>query len=337
MEVEHLLIAVGVISSSNIVFANDPTCLWPLDSSSFTTEIQVSPTDPVDTGQCGRIFGGQPPDYPNLVFELDGLIPVDLVVDATIESDKDYSFSMMVRPSVDTGALLHYKPDDSTQQLQELALYISGGYIYMERILDSNTAETSPQLTQQKMQINTWYFISFGIDISNGKMFINLNGDNIPHDKSYRDSVNFVIPGILRVGGMFDQRNPNLQGRVACVAFYSDVKEPAKDDSESFCKAGTWTNNEPDCSTPQAVQRSETAAGYFMMETNIQLNTLNQISAIPKCTNLRCAASCLRHQSCWYYRYEPSASGCSQCTLYDSSVTSWKGTGAEDNFLYKWK
>ena len=103
--------------------------------------------------------------------------------------------------------------------------------------------------------------------------------------------------------------------------------------SLSYC----FNLDEPDCSTPQAIQRSETAAGYFMMETNIQLSTLNQISTIPKCTKLQCAVSCLRHQSCWYYRYEPSASGCSQCTLYDSSVTSWKGTGAGDNFLYKWK
>ncbi|CAG2229136.1 unnamed protein product [Mytilus edulis] len=336
MEVAHLIIAVGVISSSNIVFANDPTCLWPLDNSTFTTEIQVSPTDPVDTGQCGRIFGGQPLIIPNPVIELDGMTPVDLVVDATIDSGKDYSFSLMVRPNNDTGALLHYKPDNSTQQLKELALYISGGYIHMERILDSEPAEISSPSIQQKMQINTWHYITFGIDISNGKMVISLNGDEISDANSYLGNVNFVIPGILRVGGMFDQRNPNLQGKVACVAFYYGVKKPAKDDSELFCKAGTWTNNEPDCST-QAVQRSETAAGYFMMETNIQLSTLNQISTIPKCTQLQCAVSCLRHQSCWYYRYEPSASGCSQCTLYDSSVTSWKGTGAGDNFLYKWK
>ncbi|XP_063431089.1 uncharacterized protein LOC134713729 [Mytilus trossulus] len=335
MEVTHLIITVGVISTANIVFANDPTCLWPLDNSTFTTEIQVSPTNPVDTGQCGRIFGGQPPDYPNPVVELDGLTPVDLVVDATIVTGKDYSFSMMVRPTNDTGTLLHYKPNDTTQQLQELVLYISGGYVYMERILNTVSEISDPSTWQ--MPMNTWNFISFGVDISNGKMFIDLNGHKIEHDNNYNGNINFVIPGILRVGGMFDQRYSKLQGRIACVAFYTDKKDPAEGDSESFCKSGTWTNNEPDCATPQAVQRSETAAGYFMMETNIQLSTLNQILTIPKCTKLRCAVSCLRHQSCWYYRYEPSASECSQCTLYDSSVTSWKGTGAGDNFLYKWK
>ncbi|CAC5423667.1 unnamed protein product [Mytilus coruscus] len=335
MEGVQLIIAVGVISTAHIVFANSPTRLWPLDNSTYTTEGLGPSTDPVDTGQCGRIFGGQPSDYPNPVVELDGLTPVDLVVDATIDSDKDYSFSMMVRPTVDTGALLHYKPNDSTQQLKELTLYISGGFIHMERILNTES-EISPPSTQQ-IPINTWHFISFGIDISNGKMFINFNGVKIEHDNSYRGNVDFVIPGILRVGGMFDQQKPNLQGRVACVAFYSDEKQPAKSDSEPFCKAGNWVNNVPDCSTPEAVQRTETAAGYFMMETNIQLSTLNQISTSPKCNTLRCAVSCLRQQSCWYYRYEPSASGCSECTLYDSSITSWKGTGAGDNFLYKWK
>ncbi|VDH90403.1 Hypothetical predicted protein [Mytilus galloprovincialis] len=332
----HLLIALGVISTANIVFANIPTRLWPLDNSTFTAEIQGPSTDPIDTGQCGRIFGGQPPDYPNPVIELDGTTPVDLVVDATIDSDKDYSFSMMVRPTNDTGALLHYKPDDSTQQLKELAFYISEGYIHMDRILNTGI-EISPQSTELQLTINTWNYISFGIDRSNGKMIINFNDIKKQHDNSSFGNVDFVIPGILRVGGMFDQRKSNLQGRVACVAFYSDVKEPKQSDSEPTCKADIGMNNEPDCSTPQAIQRSETAAGYFMMETNIQLSTLNQISTIPKCTKLQCAVSCLRHQSCWYYRYEPSASGCSQCTLYDSSVTFWKGTGAGDNFLYKWK
>ncbi|XP_052099926.1 uncharacterized protein LOC127734212 [Mytilus californianus] len=335
MEGVQLIIAVGVISTAHIVFASSPNRLWPLDNSTYTTEVQAPSTDPVDTGQCGRIFGGQPPDYPNPVVELDGLTPVDLVVDATVDSDKDYSFSMMVRPTVDTGALLHYKPNDSTQQLRELALYISGGYIHMERILNTKS-EISPPSTQQ-IPPNAWHFITFGIDISNGKMIINFNGEKIEHNNNYLDNVDFVIPGILRVGGMFDQQKPNLQGRVACVGFYSNVKKPSQSDSEPSCKAGSWVNNIPDCSTPLAVQRTETEAGYFMMETNIQLSTLNMISTNPKCTKLRCAVSCLRHQSCWYYRYAPSASGCSQCTLYDSSITSWKGTGAGDNYLFKWK
>ncbi|CAC5395373.1 unnamed protein product [Mytilus coruscus] len=184
--------------------------------------------------------GGQPSDYPNPVVELDGLTPVDLIVDATIDSDKDYSFSMMVRPTVDTGALLHYKPNDSTQQLKELTLYISGGYIHMERILTTES-EISPPSTQQ-IPINTWHFITFGINISNGKMIININGDNIEHDNNYIDNVDFIIPGILRVGGMFDQRKPILQGRVACVGFYGDVKEPEQRDSEPSCKAGNWVN-----------------------------------------------------------------------------------------------
>ncbi|CAG2218453.1 unnamed protein product [Mytilus edulis] len=273
---------------------------------------------------------------------------------------------MMVRPTNDTGALLHYKPDNSTQQLKELAFYISEGYIHMDRLLNTGIIEISPQSTELQLTINTWNYLSFGIDRSNGKMIISFNDIIKVHDNSFFGNVDFVIPGILRVGGMFDQRKSNLQGRVACVAFYSGVKEPKQSDSEPTCKADIGMNNEPDCSTPQAIQRSETAAGYFMMETNIQLNepdcstpqaiqrsetvagyfmmetniqlsTLNQISTIPKCTKLQCAVSCLRHQSCWYYRYEPSASECSQCTLYDTSVTSWKGTGAGDNFLYKWK
>ncbi|CAC5423668.1 unnamed protein product [Mytilus coruscus] len=334
MEGVQLIIAVGVISNGFVVFANPPTRLWPLDNSTYTTEVQEPSTDPVDTGQCGRIFGGQPPGYPNPVVELDGLTPVDLVVDATIGSDKDYSFSMMVRPTVDTGALLHYKPNDSTQQLKEFALYISGGYIQMERILN-NESEISPSSTQQ-FPINTWHFISFGIKRIDGIMIINFNNDNIKHDNSYRGNVDFVIPDILRVGGMFDQRKPNLHGRVACVGFYSDEKEPEQAYSEHPCKAGNWVYNTPDCSTTQAIPRTETAAGYFMVEVNIQLNTLNMISTSPKCTKLLCAVSCLRHESCWYFRYELSASGCSQCTLYDSSITSWKGTGAGDNFLYKW-
>ena len=231
-----------MISTANIVFANIPTRLWPLDNSTFTTEIQESSKDPIDTGQCGRIFGSQPPDYPNPVVELDGLTPIDLIVDATIDSDKDYSFSMMVRPTNDTGALLHYKPDDSTQQLKELAFYISGGYIHMERILNTDN-EISPQSTELQMLINNWHYISFGIDRSNGKMFINFNDNKIQHDHSYHDNVDFVIPGILRVGGMFDQRKPNLQGRAACVAFYSDVKEPKQSDSEPSCKADTGMNS----------------------------------------------------------------------------------------------
>ena len=88
----------------------------------------------------------------------------------------------------------------------------------------------------------------------------------------------------------------------------------------------------PNCSTP-AIPRTETAAGYFMKEVNIQLSNLNMISTSSECTRLRCALSCLRDKRCWFFRYEPSASGCSQCTLYDSSV---KGTGTGDNFLYKW-
>ncbi|XP_071166045.1 uncharacterized protein [Mytilus edulis] len=284
-----------------------------------------------DTGQCRLTFGSQPLDYPKPVVELDGLTPVDLVVDATIDvTNRDYSFSIMVRPTNDTGALLHYKTDDTTKQLQELAFYISGGYFHMERILKTKS-EISPPSTVQ-MPINTWNFITFGINFGNGEIIIAFNGDTKMHDNNYDQEVEFVIPGILRVGGMFDERKPNLKGRVACVGFYIDMKRPRQSDSEQYCMAPTWTNNMPNCSTP-AIPRTETAAGYFMKEVNIQLSNLNMISTSSKCTRLRCALSCLRDKRCWFFRYEPSASGCSQCTLYDSSV---KGTGTGDKFLYKW-
>ncbi|XP_063431074.1 uncharacterized protein LOC134713715 [Mytilus trossulus] len=166
---------------------------------------------------------------------------------------------------------------------------------------------------------------------SHGAMVINFGGKEIIHKDNDRE-VDFVIPGILRVGGMFDERIPNLKGRVACVGFYNDMYDPLQSDSEQHCMAPTWTNNMPNCST-SAIQRTETPAGHFKKEVNIQLSNLNMISTSSECTRLRCALSCLRDKRCLFFRYAPSASGCSLCTLYDISV---KGTGAGDNFLYKW-
>ncbi|VDH90404.1 Hypothetical predicted protein [Mytilus galloprovincialis] len=219
--------ARALISTANIVFANIPTRPWSLDNKTFTTEIQESSTDVVDTDQCTLTFGSQPLDYPNPVVELDGLTPVDLVVDETIDSGKHYSFSMMVRPTNDTG-----------------------GYIYMERNLNTES-EISPPLTQ--IRKNTLNFITLGINFGGGDMGINFNGETIQHNNNYCENVEFVIPGLLRVGDI------------------------------------------PDCSTPQATQRTETAASYFMKKIHIQLSA-----------------------------------------LYDSSVTFWEGTGAGNNFLYKW-
>lgn len=224
--------------------SRDPTFLWPMDESSYNTEVIQNPPSTVNKSLCSTTFGDQPPEYPNKVQVMDGSGPIDLILDDTtsIDTSKDYSFSMMVNPSTETATLLHYKPTDQSQPFRDMILYIDNGNIAMKRSLDTKV-ESSRQSTNS-VSSNSWHFVSFGIDISKGEHIIQVDGTSMKKDDQFKDSVEIVLPGVLRVGGAFDFSHPNFIGTVACVGFYLDVKEPAKQDAENLCKAAAWNSSE---------------------------------------------------------------------------------------------
>ena len=220
------------------VLAVDPTLLWPLDNQSYSAEVVLSAYVPVDTSQCGRTFGDPPSDSFNPVIELDGNSYVDVDVLNKYTPAKDYSFSGRFMATVNSAALFHYKANDATQSFKEMMLYINGGRLFMTRTINGPSVEISTPSTNT-LSLNTWHSVTFGIDISNGKMKVKLN-ENKEIDQEFAHNKNFETPGVLRIGGTFDQSQPNFKGRIACAAFWDKIKEPNTDTSHTWCSTITY-------------------------------------------------------------------------------------------------
>jgi hypothetical protein len=217
-----------------------PTFLWPLDNKSYSAEVVLSPFVRVDTSQCGRTFGNPPIGSVNSVIECDGNSYVDVDLLNGYTPTKDYSFSGRFMPTVNSAALFHYKANDATQQFKEMMLYINGGKFFMTRTISGPTVEVSTQITTT-LTLNTWHSVTFGIDRSNGKGKVYLN-KNKEIDEEFDHNRDFVTPGVLRIGGTFDQSQPNFKGRIACAAFWDDEKEPNTDTSHNWCNTKIYNS-----------------------------------------------------------------------------------------------
>ena len=143
----------------------------------------------------------------------------------------DYAFSGMFSLSTTTGTFFHYKADDNMQSFKEMLLWTSNEKICMER-------KVSPQesVCSMSTEVNagSWVYISFGIDISNGRIKVCVDGINVI-DQDFADYVDIVLPGILRIGASHDSSKPNLVGHVACVAYHVD-KKALESTSTGICK-----------------------------------------------------------------------------------------------------
>lgn len=216
------------------MLAANPTLLWPLDNKSYAAQVVWPPPGgPADTSQCGRTFGNPPIGSVNPVFELDGSSYVDVDVLYGYIPTGDYSFSGRFMPTVNSAALFHYKANADTQPFKEMMLYMNVGRLFMTRTISGASVEVSTDSTPT-LTLNTWHPVTFGIDISNGKMKVQLNANKVV-DEEFAHNINFVTPGVLRIGGTFDQSQPNFQGRIACAAFWNGEKEPNTDTSHYLC------------------------------------------------------------------------------------------------------
>jgi len=218
-------------TGSHIVYAN-PVLLWPLDNRTYTAEVEISTNHTISQSQCGLKFKEIPTGFQYPAVELDGNTHIDIRVEYPgAAADDDYAFSGMFLLSTTTGTFFHYKADDNTQSFKEMLLWTSNGKICMERKISQSESVCSSSI---EVNAGSWVYISFGIDISTGRMKVFVDGINII-DQYFAKDVDIVLPGILRIGASHDSSKPNLVGHVACVAYHVD-KEPAKSASTGICK-----------------------------------------------------------------------------------------------------
>ncbi|CAG2252596.1 unnamed protein product [Mytilus edulis] len=211
-----------------------PELLWPLNSDTYTSEvINNSPLQDRTAGCNIKFAQDMPPDFP-----IQGVSIVDSnVIDIRVEdildsSGKDYVFSGWFKSFSPDGALFHYRSDDQTGDFNDLKAVLVSQTINMTR----NLKTTNEIGISSPIVLNTWYYFSFGIDVSLGRMKIQQDTTVILYlDDNFQDGVDIAFPGTLRIGGSFDDFDSTFNGYVTCFAFHSDENLPPLSEPKSQC------------------------------------------------------------------------------------------------------
>lgn len=206
-----------------------------MNNKTFTVEIQNISN--VRSVPCGMEFTSGPPGYPEAgAANFDGVKFIDQKVNFAPRT-VDYSLSGLFRMSNLDGTLLHYSDDAGIFQIM---LWVKNGTLYMER---HSTTVMIHTYFPGVVDSHIWYFVSVGVDYGGGKLIIQLiqtgTGTAVELTREIEKDIEFTMPGTLRIGGMQDSSQPNLEGSATCVAFYFGERQPTESVAKEQCIAYT--------------------------------------------------------------------------------------------------
>ncbi|CAG2248126.1 unnamed protein product [Mytilus edulis] len=282
-----------------------PELLWPLNSATYTSEIiNNSPLQDRTAGCNIKFAQDMPPDFTNQgVSIVDGDV-IDIRIEDILDSSgKDYAFSGWFKSFSPDGALFHYRSDDQTGDFNDLKAVLVSQTINMTR----NLKTTNEIGISSPIVLNTWYYFSFGIDISSGKMKIQQDTNAILDlDDNFQNGVDIAFPGTLRIGGSFDEFHSTFNGYVTCFAFHSIEHDPLLLETKSQC-----TVTPPGFYLPACMERN---MGMYSSDGAPTTN-LRVISTSTTCSVFQCGLKCLKERSCRYIQYDLSTDSCKTCYL----------------------
>lgn len=211
-----------------------------MNNNTYTAEVIKQSTTQDKSAGCNVKFESDIPStliFPPIRF--DGTYSVDIHIDNNVATDNtDYSFSGWFKSAGATAALFHYKTDDDTTALQELKLVFDSSNLEMTRkIIVSSVPVTEIKVTAGGLVTNnTWHYISFCIDNSNGKFIVQLDDSTVMDiGDGHENDIDIVLPGTLRIGRTFDNTHLPLIGYATCVGFHTSKKIPNPTDSGPLC------------------------------------------------------------------------------------------------------
>ncbi|CAC5367055.1 unnamed protein product [Mytilus coruscus] len=282
-----------------------PDLLWPLNNDTYTSEIINNSPFQDRTSGCNIEFAqDMPPDFPNLgVSIVDGDVIDVRIEDILYFSGNDYAFSGWFKALGPDGALFHYRSDDQTGDFNEIKAVLVSQTINLTRNL-----KTSHDIgISSSIGLNTWYYMSFGIDRSSGKMKIQQDAIAILElDDNFQNDIDIVFPGTLRIGGSFDEFDSKFNGHVTCFAYHSIKHDPPLSESKSQC-----TMTPPGFYLPICMERN---MGMYSSDGTPTSN-LRVISTSATCSVFQCGVKCLKEISCRYIQYDLSNDRCKTCYL----------------------
>ena len=211
-----------------------------MNNNTYTAEVIKQSTTQDKSAGCNVKFESDIPStliFPPIRF--DGTYSVDIHIDNNVATDNtDYSFSGWFKSAGATAALFHYKTDDDTTALQELKLVLNSSNLEMTRkIIVSSVPVTEILVTTGSIvTINTWHYISFGIDYGDGEFKVQLYGSTfVDNEIGHENDIGMVLPGTLRIGRTFDNTHLPLIGYATCVGFHTNENKPDPTDSIQSC------------------------------------------------------------------------------------------------------
>ncbi|CAG2200528.1 unnamed protein product [Mytilus edulis] len=214
--------------------------LWPFDSKAYAREVNINNSTQDDSAGCDMTFTNiKPSGFPVKSTAFDGSSHYDIRIEGVAVDD--FSFSFWLNTAKQHGTLFHYKADDPNTDLKDIKLWLDTKQIHFARVLQT---KTETEICGSSVSEGNWYYISYGIDKGNGKMWMYMDTSKVyDKDESYKDNVIFPVPGTLRVGGMFDNSAGNFEGSITCIGFHSAsvpssslTKTPCTLSSRSTCK-----------------------------------------------------------------------------------------------------
>ena len=215
--------------------AEHPQLLWPLNNKTYAREIIQSPNEEQLAG-CGVQFVSDiPPDFSSPAISLNGASYLDIKVDTIIDTgDKHYAFSGWFKTFVSDGALFHYRTNVKTAQFQGMKVVLDSQKLSVTRELLTKNETIS---STAEVNLDTWYYIAYGIDYGNGNMKVYLDKTKvIDDDLSFDNNIKSSFPGIMRIGGTFENTLSPLTVYITCFAFYKNTDSPNQKDSPPPCE-----------------------------------------------------------------------------------------------------
>lgn len=151
-------------------------------------------------------------------------------IDVTIESTDsvqfdDYGISVFARSSTSTGGtLFHYKQDDSAvdtnaDKAKDVILWYNQTHVAVE-IYGPNDEDYGSVTVQSNSGVDTWVGFAFSYDRHPHSKLKLVTDNGISTEVANIHLALMGQPGILRIGGTFDEVHTGFNGDMICVNMY---------------------------------------------------------------------------------------------------------------------